>query len=83
MKTISPAALLAIFAFLYIAIVIPPAIISQKPAAQAVTNGQRIFNQSCAACHDTLGATIQFRWNAFEQRRNLCYSHIFLLSYFL
>jgi mono/diheme cytochrome c family protein len=27
----------------------------QKSAAQTVTNGHRIFVQSCAACHDTHG----------------------------
>jgi mono/diheme cytochrome c family protein len=56
-KQLSPAALLAIFVFLYFAIAIPPAVISQKSLPQAVANGKRIFNQSCAACHDTLGTT--------------------------
>jgi mono/diheme cytochrome c family protein len=32
---------------------------SQKPVPQAVPNGRRIFNQSCAACHDTHGTTIK------------------------
>jgi mono/diheme cytochrome c family protein len=54
-KRISPAALVATFVFLFIALAISPAAIPQKPAAQAVANGQRIFNQSCAACHDTHG----------------------------
>jgi hypothetical protein len=35
------------------AIVIPPAAISQKSEPQAVANGKRIFNQSCAACQDS------------------------------
>jgi len=56
-KQISPAAFLATFVFLFIALAISPAAIPQKPAAQAVANGQRIFNQSCAACHDTHGTT--------------------------
>ncbi len=30
---------------------------SQEPLPPAVANGKRIFNQSCAACHDTLGTT--------------------------
>jgi mono/diheme cytochrome c family protein len=54
-KRVSPAALFAILVFLYLAIAIPPAVISQSSAPQAVVNGKRIFNQSCAACHDTLG----------------------------
>jgi mono/diheme cytochrome c family protein len=56
-KQVSPAALFAIFVFLYLAISIPPAVISQMSVPQAIANGQRIFNQSCAACHDTLGTT--------------------------
>jgi mono/diheme cytochrome c family protein len=56
-KQISPTALVASFAFLFIALAISPAAIPQKPAAQAVANGQRIFNQSCATCHDAHGAT--------------------------
>jgi mono/diheme cytochrome c family protein len=35
----------------------PLAVISQRSTPQAVANGKRIFNQSCAACHDTLGTT--------------------------
>ena len=55
MKVMSPAALFALLVFLYLAIAIPPAVISQSSAPQAAANGKRIFNQSCAACHDTLG----------------------------
>jgi mono/diheme cytochrome c family protein len=54
-KRSSPAALFAILVSLYIALAIPPAVISQSSAPHAVVNGKRIFNQSCAACHDTLG----------------------------
>jgi mono/diheme cytochrome c family protein len=53
----SPAALFALFVFLYLAIAIPPAVISQGSAPQAAANGKHIFNQSCATCHDTLGTT--------------------------
>jgi mono/diheme cytochrome c family protein len=56
-KRVSPAALFAIFAILYLAIAIPPAVVSQKSVPQATANGQRIFNQYCSACHDTLGTT--------------------------
>ena len=57
MKRIAPAVLFAICEFLFLAIAIPPVVISQTSAPQAVANGRRIFNQSCAACHDTLGTT--------------------------
>ena len=61
MKYVAPATLLATllatFAFLYTVIAIPPFVIPQKPASQAVVKGQRLFNQTCAACHDTLGTT--------------------------
>jgi mono/diheme cytochrome c family protein len=56
-KPISPAALLITFVFLYIATMIVSAAIPQRPASQAVANGQHLFNQSCTACHDTLGTT--------------------------
>lgn len=55
MKRVSRAALYAIFALLFLAIAIPPAVNSQKSAPPTVLNGMRIFTQSCAACHDTLG----------------------------
>lgn len=55
MKQLLPVALFAFPVFLYLAIAVPPAVISQKAVPQAVANGKRIFNQSCAACHDTLG----------------------------
>ncbi len=58
MKQVSPAALFTISVLLfYITVAIPSAGISQKTMPQAVANGKRVFNQSCAACHDTLGAT--------------------------
>ena len=57
MKRVAPAVLFAICEFLFLATAIPPVVISQTSAPQAVANGRRIFNQSCAACHDTLGTT--------------------------
>jgi mono/diheme cytochrome c family protein len=56
-KQVSSAALFAILVFLFLVIATPQAMISQKPMPQAAANGKRIFNQSCAACHDTLGTT--------------------------
>jgi mono/diheme cytochrome c family protein len=56
-KQVSPVALFVAFIFFFLAIAIPPAVTSQKSAPQAVANGRRTFNQSCAACHDTLGTT--------------------------
>jgi mono/diheme cytochrome c family protein len=56
-KQVSPGTLFAIFVFLFLATAIPPALTSQKSVPQTVANGKRIFNQSCAACHDTLGTT--------------------------
>jgi mono/diheme cytochrome c family protein len=56
-KQISPASRITIFVFLFLAVAIPRTVVSQKSVPQAVANGKRIFNQSCAACHDTLGAT--------------------------
>jgi mono/diheme cytochrome c family protein len=32
-------------------------VVSQNSVPPAAASGKRIFNQSCAACHDTLGAT--------------------------
>jgi mono/diheme cytochrome c family protein len=55
LKQSSPAALFASFVFLFLAIAVPPAVVSQKSSPQAVANGKHIFNQSCSACHDTLG----------------------------
>lgn len=55
MKHVSIAALFAILVFLVLAIASPPTVISQKSSPQTVASGRRIFNQSCAACHDTLG----------------------------
>jgi mono/diheme cytochrome c family protein len=56
-KQLSPAALFAILAYLFLAMAIPPAVISQTSTAQTVANGRHIFSQSCAPCHDTLGTT--------------------------
>jgi mono/diheme cytochrome c family protein len=56
-KHVSLAAPFAFLVFLFLAIAVPQAVISQKSVPNAVANGKRIFNQSCAACHDTLGAT--------------------------
>jgi mono/diheme cytochrome c family protein len=56
MKELSPVALFAIYVFICFVIAIPQAVLSQKSAPLAVANGKRIFNQSCSACHDTLGA---------------------------
>jgi mono/diheme cytochrome c family protein len=32
-------------------------VIPQRSAPQATADGKRIFNQSCSACHETLGRT--------------------------
>jgi mono/diheme cytochrome c family protein len=56
-KHVPLAALFAILVFLYPVIAIPPAVISQKSMPQVAANGKRIFSQSCATCHDTLGRT--------------------------
>jgi mono/diheme cytochrome c family protein len=56
-KQVSPIALFIGFIFFFFAIAIPPAVISQKSVPQAVTNGKRTFNQSCASCHDILGTS--------------------------
>jgi mono/diheme cytochrome c family protein len=53
MTRISPVVLLAIFAFLYAVTVIPPTVVSQH--TPSTSNGQRLFTQSCSACHDTHG----------------------------
>ena len=55
MRRVSLAALYAIFASLFLAIAVPPAVNSQRSVPPTVINGRRIFTQSCAACHDTLG----------------------------
>jgi mono/diheme cytochrome c family protein len=55
-KRASPV-LFAAFLFLLLAIAIPPAVNSQKSVPKAAAKGRRIFAQSCAACHDTLGTT--------------------------
>jgi mono/diheme cytochrome c family protein len=57
MKHLSLAAPFAFRVFLFLAIAVPQAVILQKSVPIAVANGKRIFNQSCSACHDTLGAT--------------------------
>jgi mono/diheme cytochrome c family protein len=55
MKHVLPAALFACCTLLSLAIANPCRATAQKSALQAVANGKRIFNQSCSACHDTLG----------------------------
>ena len=57
MRQVSPVVLFAGFIFFLLAIAIPPVVISQKSMPQAVTNGKRTFNQSCASCHDILGTS--------------------------
>ena len=57
MKQVSHAALFAFLVFLFFATTTPQAMISQKSVPQAVAHGKRIFDQSCSACHDTLGTT--------------------------
>jgi mono/diheme cytochrome c family protein len=56
-KLVSPVALFVIFIFFFLAAAIPPAVISQRSVPQAVANGKRTFNQSCAYCHDILGTS--------------------------
>jgi mono/diheme cytochrome c family protein len=56
-KESSLAARIAIFIFVALTFAIPPAVMSQKPSPQSVADGRRLFNQSCTACHDTLGTT--------------------------
>lgn len=56
MKHRSTAAQFTLFAFLLTAIS-APAQTSRRSAPGVVANGRRIFNQSCSACHDTVGAT--------------------------
>lgn len=53
---IIPVGAVAIFVLMGAAVALPPSQSSQYPAPQAVTNGQRIFIQSCATCHDTHGS---------------------------
>ncbi|MFL6428543.1 MAG: c-type cytochrome [Acidobacteriaceae bacterium] len=48
------AALLLAFAFLVITMTLPASPAPRKIAAQSV-NGQHLFAQYCAACHDTRG----------------------------
>ncbi len=48
-----------IFVFLFFAVTIPQAMISQRSAPQAIANGKRTFHQSCAACHNTMDTTIK------------------------
>jgi mono/diheme cytochrome c family protein len=56
-KHVLLAAPFAFLVFLFLAIAVPQAVVSQKSVPIAVAHGKRIFNQSCSACHDTLGAT--------------------------
>ena len=57
MKYVSLAAPFAFLVFLILIIAVPHAVSSQRSVSTAVANGKRIFNQSCSACHDTLGTT--------------------------
>jgi mono/diheme cytochrome c family protein len=52
----APAGVVAMFVSIAAAAALPPSPSSQKSATQAVTNGQHIFVQSCAACHDSHGS---------------------------
>jgi mono/diheme cytochrome c family protein len=45
----------AVIVFFVLAIANPSAITSQDSVPQAAAQGKRVFNQYCAACHDTLG----------------------------
>jgi mono/diheme cytochrome c family protein len=56
-KYVSPVTPLVVIILFFLAIAIPPAVISQKSMPQTVANGKRTFNQSCTSCHDILGTT--------------------------
>jgi mono/diheme cytochrome c family protein len=56
MNRISLLAPFATFIGVFVALAMPAAIVSQKPAAEAA-QGKRIFAQSCASCHDAVGTT--------------------------
>jgi mono/diheme cytochrome c family protein len=58
MKRMPPAVLFLCPGLLCFAVAIAPAFSAQRSTTQAA-NGRRIFNQYCAGCHDTLGATTQ------------------------
>jgi mono/diheme cytochrome c family protein len=49
--------LFVVFVFLFLAVAIPPALMSQKLLPEAAAKGRHIFAQSCASCHDALGTT--------------------------
>lgn len=57
MNRVPAAVLFAILFVLAFAIALSPAGMSQKAVPEPVATGRRIFNQSCAACHDTTGTT--------------------------
>ncbi len=57
MKKIFPLFFIAFFTFLFLAIAVPQAVLSQKSVPLAISNGKHIFTQSCSVCHDTLGTT--------------------------
>ena len=42
--------------FLFFAAAVSPTVLSQQQTPQSVVEGGRLFRQSCAACHDTVGA---------------------------
>jgi mono/diheme cytochrome c family protein len=58
-KLVFSAAPFAFLIILFLAVVVPQSTVSQNFVPPAVASGKRIFNQSCAACHDTLGATVK------------------------
>jgi mono/diheme cytochrome c family protein len=58
-KYISITSLFVSSVILFVAMVIPQSMVSQSSLSPTAVNGKHIFNQSCSACHDTLGATIK------------------------
>lgn len=56
MKRMLPTALFLCSGILCVAVAIAPAFGAQGSTTQTA-NGKRIFNQYCAGCHDTHGAT--------------------------
>ncbi len=57
MKPGSPAALFTVLLFLLLDVATARPVIPQRATSKAAADGKRIFNQSCSACHDTLGTT--------------------------
>ena len=46
---------------LLLVIAVPPFVMSQKSAPEVAANGRHVFNQACAACHDTLGSATKYK----------------------